>query len=132
MINLIRQFIVFCGVGAVNTVLSLLIILILSEWLGVHYVLANIIGYAAGLTSGFIMHKNITFRAQQNDASLKRQFSSFLVVFAAGYIAQLLLLMILVERLHFPNMLSQIIAWGLYVAISFAGNKFFTFHGEKK
>ena len=128
---LAHQFVVFCGVGAVNTGLSLLIILVLSEMLGVHYIVANIIGYAAGLASGFIMHRKITFRAQQTDKTLKKQFSSFLIVFVLGYAAQLLLLMLLVERLHLPNMPSQIIAWGLYVAVSFAGNKFFTFHGDK-
>lgn len=132
MVNLIRQFILFCGVGAVNTALSLLIILIFSEILHVHYVVANIIGYAAGLTSGFIMHKKITFRAQQSDAAFKKQFSSFLIVFGVGYAAQLLFLMLLVENMHLPNMPSQIIAWALYVAISFAGNKYFTFHGGKK
>jgi putative flippase GtrA len=131
MVNIIRQFIVFCGVGAVNTALSLLIILFLSEMLHVHYVIANIIGYAAGLTSGFLMHKNITFRTQHSESAFKKQFSSFLIVFGVGYTAQLLLLMMLVEHLHLPNMPSQIIAWGLYVIVSFAGNKYFTFYGGK-
>lgn len=129
--GLAHQFVVFCGVGALNTALSLLIILVLTELLGVHYILANIIGYAAGLASGFIMHKRITFRAQKTSKTLKKQFSSFLIVFGMGYIAQLLLLLLLVERIHLPNMPSQIIAWGLYVAVSFAGNKYFTFHGDK-
>ena len=127
--NILTQIITFCGVGGVNTVLSLLIILLLSEVLHVHYVLANIAGYAAGLVSGFIMHKHITFRAQASTRPVARQFISFLGVFATGYALQLGILMLLVEQMHIPNMPAQIAAWLAYVAISFAGNKYFTFEG---
>lgn len=129
--NITQQFIVFCGVGGINTVLSLLIILVLSEFLDFYYVLANIIGYAAGLISGFIMHKNITFRASHSSKSSQKQFSSFLIVFAVGYVAQLVVLMLLVEQIALPNMPSQIISWCAYVVLSFVGNKYFTFHGDQ-
>lgn len=129
--TLLRQIITFCGVGGLNTVLSLAIILLLSEMLHVHYVLANIIGYAAGLVSGFVMHRHITFRTQNSTRALHRQFASFLIVFAAGYIAQLGVLVLLVEHMRIPNMPAQIMAWIAYVAISFTGNKYFTFHGGR-
>ncbi len=128
---LIRQIITFCGVGGLNTILSLAIILGLSEILHVHYVLANIIGYAAGLMSGFIMHKKITFRAQSGSGASARQFATFLIVFAIGYAVQLVALMLLVEHIHIPNIPAQVMAWGVYVAISFAGHKYFTFHGDR-
>lgn len=128
---LMRQIITFCGVGGLNTLLSLAIILGLSELLHVHYVLANIIGYAAGLVSGFIMHKRITFKAQTGGSPAARQFITFLIVFAVGYAAQLGALMLLVEKLHIPNIPAQIAAWIVYVAVSFAGHKYFTFHGDR-
>ena len=128
---LMRQIITFCGVGGLNTLLSLAIILGLSELLHVHYVLANIIGYAAGLVSGFIMHKRITFKAQTIGSADARQFITFMVVFAVGYAAQLGVLMLLVEQMHTPNIPAQIMAWVVYVAISFAGHKYFTFHGGR-
>ncbi len=128
---IIQQFIVFCGVGAINTALSLLIILVLSEYMGAHYVLANVIGYAFGLASGFFMHKNLTFKSQEQGKPVKAQALSFLIIFAIGYAAQLGLLVLLVEKMHLANMPAQIIAWCLYVGISFTGNKFFTFDGDK-
>lgn len=128
---LYQQIILFCGVGTVNTATSLLIILVLSEFLGVHYVLSNIIGYAFGLASGFIMHKTITFRSQLSQKPTARQVLSFLVIFSLGYAAQLGLLLLLVEMIRLPNAFSQIIAWFLYVAVSFTGNKYFTFNGDK-
>lgn len=127
----LQQFILFCGVGAINTGLSLLIILALSEYFGVHYVGANIIGYACGLASGFIMHKNLTFKSQMPSKSTKSQALSFLIIFAVGYAVQLALLVLLVEKIHLDNVPAQIIAWCLYVGISFTGNKYFTFDGGK-
>lgn len=130
--NIIQQIITFCGVGGLNTVLSLAIILLLSEVLHVHYVLANVVGYGAGLMSGFIMHKHITFKAQNSARALPQQFISFLIVFAVGYSVQLGVLMVLVEHLYIINMIAQIMAWLVYVAVSFTGNKYFTFKGTFK
>lgn len=134
--NIFVQFITFCGVGGFNTALSLTIILLLSEIFQVHYVLANMVGYGAGLISGFIMHKHFTFRAQQQDQPgtlpAARQFVRFLSVFAIGYSAQLFVLMALVQTGRMDNMPAQITAWIVYILISFAGNKFFTFAGLRK
>lgn len=128
--HLIRQVLIFCGVGGLNTLLSLGIILSLSEIFHVHYVLANTVGYAMGLLSGYLLHKKITFKTQDGNAAPLQQFFIFLIVFAIGYTVQLGALMMLVETVHVPNILAQIIAWVVYVSISFAGHKFFTFHGD--
>lgn len=131
---LAKQIVVFCGVGALNTALSLFIILLLSEGLHLHYVIANIIGYGCGLISGFAMHKNLTFRDQlkgQTDDT-QTQMAVFLLVFGVAYGAQLGLLVMLVETMQLPNMLSQILAWGFYVALSFVGHKFMTFRNHKR
>ncbi len=122
-----QQLVTFCGVGVLNTVFSLAIILGLSEYFSVHYVLANIIGYAAGLLLGFTLHKFITFRSQSGTQAARWQFVKFLVVFGVGYLAQLGALMILVEGLGAANIPAQITAWLFYVAVSFTGNKLFTF-----
>lgn len=127
--SLIRQIVVFCGVGALNTALSLFIILLLSEGLHVHYVIANLIGYGCGLLSGFAMHKNLTFRDQLKDQSTdtQTQMAVFFLVFGIAYGAQLGLLVVLIEKIHLSNMPAQIMAWGFYVALSFVGHKFMTF-----
>lgn len=123
----LRQLILFCGVGVLNTVFSLLIILGLSEYFQVHYIYANIIGYLAGLILGFTLHKFITFKSHAGAQAAHWQFLKFLAVFGAGYLAQLCALLILVEILFIGNITAQIAAWVFYVAISFLGNKLFTF-----
>jgi putative flippase GtrA len=131
--SLLRQFVTFCGVGAINTALSLTIILVLSELAGFHHVIANIIGYAAGLVVGFFLHRGITFaKTAQSGSGLSHQAKSFLIVFAIGYVAQLLLLLLLVDVFGWHEALSQILAVGLYTIISFIGNRQITFKAQPK
>ena len=127
LIALLRQLIVFCGVGVINTVFSLLIIFALSAGLGAHYVVANIIGYGCGLVLGFLMHRTFTFREARYHLKIHGQISRFLIVFAVSYGCQFAFLIFLVEFLAVPDLPSQVIAWLLYVPISFLGNKYFAF-----
>ncbi|QQG35641.1 MAG: GtrA family protein [Micavibrio aeruginosavorus] len=130
--SLVRQIFIFCGVGAFNTALSLIVILLLSEGLHANYVLANVIGYGCGLASGFAMHKNLTFQDQLEGRSvnMQTQMAVFLLVFGVAYAMQLGLLVVLVEKMHLANLPSQILAWFIYVAASFAGHKFMTFRNR--
>lgn len=127
LIALARQFILFCGVGVVNTVLSLLVILTLSELLGVNYVIANMVGYALGLLVGFFMHRGITFASTSKNGAISRQARHFLIIFGIAYIVQLLFLILLVDFMGWNNVLSQILACALYTVINFIGNRHLTF-----
>jgi putative flippase GtrA len=94
-------------------------------------VLANIIGYAVGLVAGFFLHRGITFaKTAQSGSGLSQQAKSFLIVFAVGYAAQLLLLLLLVDVLGWNDALSQILAVGFYTIISFIGNRQITFKAK--
>ncbi len=121
----LRQFVIYCLVGSINTVAALAVILGLSELMHVNYVLANIAGYALGLAIAFVMHRKVTFRGADKEAAT-RQLGPFLMVFAAGYIVQLCALVAL-HKSGLSNPVSQIIACGIYVIVSFIGNKHLTF-----
>lgn len=131
VIATIKHFILFGGVGAINTVVSLAVIFGLSKGFGMHYLLANIIGYAVGLALGFILHKSITFRATSDHSPAPRQIKLFLVVFTTAYACQFLVLITLVDGMGMNDMLAQIIACGVYTAIGFWGNRHWTFKGRK-
>lgn len=130
LMALTRQFIVFCGVGILNTAFSLAIILGLSEIAGVYYIYANIIGYAVGLAFGFLMHRGITFSAQANKHAPLIQVRFFLLVFAIAYAIQLVFLIVLVDIMGWGGAIAQIAACGLYALISFAGNRQLTFKAK--
>ncbi len=125
LIPTIKQFFKFCGVGSINTIVSLIIIFILSEIFNIHYIISNIWGYLAGVILGFILHKTLTFQDKSNERS--KQFAKFVTIFITAYIIQLISLAILVDLLSYPEFISQVIAAGIYTAINFVGNKIFTF-----
>ena len=127
-----RQFITFCGVGAINTLAGLAMILTLSEIFGLHYMLANFLGYCFGLLIGFVLHRSITFRNEADRTLIKREFVNFVLIFAIAYLVQLGALYVLVEWLGVITQLSQILAIGIYTLINYFGNKVITFRGQKE
>lgn len=125
--DIVKQFIIFCGVGSINTVVGLAVILVLSEMAGVHYILANFLGYGAGLILGFFLHKNITFKGQSDPTRSRSEFIKFVVVFAIAYSVQLLGLIFMVRILGIYEPLAQILAIGIYTILNYLGNRLITF-----
>lgn len=121
---MIKQFIVFCGVGGINTAIGLAAILFFSEILNFHYMTANALGYAVGLGAGFVLHKKLTFN---NEGRALPQLGAFTAVFGIAYAAQFALLTGLVDFVGMKAALAQILAVGLYTVISYFGHKFVTF-----
>jgi putative flippase GtrA len=126
---LLKQFITFCGVGTVNTVAGLSIILFLSEIAGIHYMAANATGYAAGLLIAFFLHRRMTFREARHHAAGK-QIAPFIAVFLVSYVCQFAVLVLLVDRWGINDALSQVVAVGVYAIVNFTGNKFMTFRAS--
>lgn len=124
--RLIRQFIVFCGVGSVSTIFTIVLILGLTK-AGIHYILANALGYLLGLCVSFLMHRSITFRDHAKDGEIARQSVAFILVFAVGYLTQLACLYFMVHILSWNDKFSQIATMAVYVVISFTGNRLKTF-----
>ena len=127
----VRRFITFAGVGAINTAVGLALILFLSEVLHVQYMVANAIGYLFGLGMGFFMHRGITFRDVSHMSKMGAQFRSFAMIFVIGYAVQFAALFVMEHMLGWANWFSQVVACGLYIVISFTGNRFMTFPAER-
>lgn len=121
----IKQFFRFCGVGAINTVVSLIIIFILSEVFNTHFITANIFGYLIGVILGFVLHKTLTFK--DTSTKTKKQFIQFISVFFATYVLQLAALTLFINILGIFEFAAQILAAGVYTLLNFMGNRFFTF-----
>ena len=130
--DIIKQFIIFCGVGSINTIFGLAVILALSELAGVHYVLANLLGYTAGLVLGFFLHKNITFKDQSDPTRSRAEFLKFITVFAIAYGIQLGGLIFMVRFIGIPEVVAQILAIGIYTAINYLGNRLITFRAKQE
>jgi putative flippase GtrA len=113
---LVPQFGRFLLVGAANTLLSLVTILLLSRAAGADYRAANAVGYGVGLVSSFILNRLWTFRSR---GTVAPQVWKFLLTFGACYAAQFGLLVLMVDRLHWDPLLSQVAAMAAYTALGY-------------
>lgn len=129
---LLLQFLKYCGVGVVNTVVGLAVILGLSHFAGWHYVAANAAGYAVGLVCSFILNRTFTFRESAAGTAAGRQWMPFIVLMLAAYAVQLGALCVMVEWLRVPEAVAQVLAIGLYTGMGFVGSRLFVFRGKQE
>ena len=73
-------------VGALNTILTLIVIFLCKSMLDMNPDVANAIGYVAGVINSFLWNRAWVFKA--GDGSISRQAVKFLVGFAVCYILQ--------------------------------------------
>lgn len=80
------QFVRYCIVGALNTMVCLGVIFVCKSLVGVNPYLSNILGYAAGLINSFLWNKQWVFRTH---GGYSREALRFLAGFALCYVLQL-------------------------------------------
>ncbi|WP_062204495.1 GtrA family protein [Aureimonas sp. AU12] len=118
------QLIRYGFVGVLNTAITAAVILALT-FLGFDLLLANALGFAAGLLNSFLLNRRLTFRA---GASSTRTKLSFLVGFALCYALNLSIVMALDGVLH--PAATQLAGMIVYNLSFFAWMKFRVFKVE--
>lgn len=87
------QFMKYAIVGAMNTLLTLLVIYICKSYLEVNPYVSNAIGYFVGLINSFLWNRSWVFNAK--DGKIHNQAIKFLVGFAICYVIQFFIVWIL-------------------------------------
>ncbi|WP_076998639.1 GtrA family protein [Variovorax sp. KK3] len=118
------QFLRFLTVGVFNTVFGYCIIFACMYLAGLSAEVSNVIGYAVGLTTSYLLNRNFTFRSKQ---SRRGEVVRFVIVFAIAYMANFLALLLLIRQIGVHEGLSQILAGAVYVLASYAMNKLYVF-----
>lgn len=124
----INQLVKYGIVGASNTVITAAVIWILMKFTPASDVLANAMGYAAGVLNSFILNKQWTFKHKGKWTSGAVKFG---VVFGVCYIMQLALLVWVLEPyVDIKPYYKQLVAMAFYTVINFILNKFYTFKAK--
>jgi putative flippase GtrA len=119
-----RQFVKYGVVGVGNTALTFVIYTVGVE-IGVLYLLALVVGYAAGAFNSYMLNRHWTFRARH--LSHASSGGRFALVQGCAIAANLLLLYLLVHHLHVDKIASQAILSVPVVCITFFINRKWTF-----
>lgn len=119
----IKQFLQFGIVGITNTLIafSVYYILIFND---VHYLIANLLGWAIGVFNGYYWNYKYVFK---NNVvwwkSLLKTYMSYGLSFFAGVI----LLYVIVEFMYITPVIAPVICLLVTVPLNFLLNKFWTF-----
>ena len=121
---LVRQFLKFSLVGVSNTLLFLAVYTLLTEVLGVYYLLASAIAFAVGAVNGFLLNRAWTFQGHVGDALTPVRW---IVVQGCGLALDELLLYLWVSGLGVDKLVAQAIAIVVVVVLTFLANRAWTF-----
>lgn len=125
--KLLVQAVKFGLVGVVNTLVDygVYTLLLFLPFFKENYVLAQVLGYSAGLCNSLVLNKRWTFA--QREPMTKGQLAGFLLVNLAALAVATGILVLTQESLQLNRYIGKIIATAGSMAVNFLGNKLLVF-----
>ena len=118
------QFIKYCLVGVINTLVCVSVMALLA-YLGAHYLLYTFFGYLVGITVSFTLNFRLTFASQGYVYQrLMRFFGVNLLNLGITESIQF----ILIEWIHLPESVAVGMGMISYVFVGYFANKRWVFH----
>lgn len=115
MPSLRSQLLKYGFVGALNTLITFLVIFVLTQ-MNINPYISNIVGFAFGLLNSFFLNSRFTFKKKSSLNSAVK----FMISFAISYALNLLVLHYLITYTTTPTILAQFLAMVSYnLAFSF-------------
>ena len=124
--NVMNEFFKFAFVGFIGTFINLAVLYMLTDMMGIYYVLSAIVSFMVAMTSNFILNKTWTFKEKAKEKIANKYFT-FFVVSITALVFNLFFLYIFTEYLHIYYLISQVLSIGIGLIINFMGNKIWTF-----
>lgn len=123
----IKQIIRFALVGAMGTIVNLLVLYSFTEVFKIYYIISEIIAFIVAGLHNYILDKIWTFKENIEDKIVFKYFQ-FLTISTISLIVNLSILFILVEFFGIWYIFAEIIAIMGGFLINFSGNKLWTFN----
>lgn len=124
--NIFSEFIKFCTVGFMGTLINLCFLYFATEFLDIHYILSATFAFFLAASHNYILNKFWTFKESMGHQFFQKYLKFFAISLASLGI-NLIILYSLTELIGIYYILSQLIAIGIALSINFTGNKFWTF-----
>jgi len=124
--ELFSQAFKFAIVGVINTLINLVLLYLLTEFLGIHYLVSAFFAFVVANLNSFILNKIWTFKESIKHKAASR-YVKFIAVSVTALAVNLIFLYVLVEFFRVWYMFAQVLAVLLNFLINFFGNKIWTF-----
>lgn len=132
MRKLIEQFIKFGLVGVVNTVLGLVI-----YWgcvaLGIHYLLANAVGFVITVAISYVLNNLFTFKTKDGQAewSVRTLLKAYASYFTSGMVLNSILLWFWNDQIGLNENLAPVLNLFITVPVNFLFNKLWVYRDKR-
>lgn len=120
------QFVKFGIVGVLNNLISYGTYLAL-WFLGVHYMIANIIGFSVSVFNSYYWNNKYVFSSDKKRVWWKTFFKTYISYAGTGIILSNILLFLWVDKIGISAIISPIINLIITVPINFVVNKFWAY-----
>jgi putative flippase GtrA len=101
--TLMGQLIRFGTVGGFVTALSVIVYYVPATWLGVHPLLANLLGYGVAVALGYVLHSRVSFKGHGSRENPVQRTGRFFIVSLVSLGLNSLFVGILTGPLHGPT-----------------------------
>ena len=124
--NIINEFFKFAFVGGIGTIINIAILYLLTEKLGIYYLISAIFSFIIAMSSNFILNKVWTFK-ENIKLGIGKKYLQFGLVSITALLVNLFFLYIFTEFFKIYYLISQVLAIGISFIVNFVGNKIWTF-----
>jgi len=126
-----KQFLKFCIVGGLGTIVNLAVLYSLVEFVKLWYIFAAVIAFVIAATHNYVLNKIWTFEDRRTGkVFVVKQWIKFFTISVFSLCINLLVLWFLVEFVNLWYIFAQIIAIFVALFSNFLGNKYWTFKGK--
>lgn len=120
----INKFIKFGLVGVLNTLINWIIFALLN-FVGVYYIVANVIAYAIATANSYIWNSKWVFKYNGEDK--KETTAKFIILNLIGLALNTAILYFLVDILSFNKLVGLVITTAIVMVINYIVNKIWVF-----
>lgn len=121
------EFIKFCIVGVIATLVNYGFFYLFLNQLKVHYLLSSSFGFICGLIVGYPLNKYWTFSSKEKAVS---HAAPYLAIYLFSLILSLFFLKIAVDYFKLLPEIANVLVIGLTTCTNFIGTKFFVFKAK--
>lgn len=124
-----RQLLAFAGVGATATAIQYAVLLLAVQFLHSNAVIASSAGFAISAGVNYLLNYHFTFRSSNSHVVAIGRFA---IVAGIGFLLNAASMYLLVQWLHVPYVIAQLISSGAVMLWSYAGSARWTFVGQER
>ncbi|MFD2117957.1 GtrA family protein [Paenibacillus yanchengensis] len=136
-----KQFVMFNMVGLLNTFVDIAIFSLMI-WFGSFIVLAQVLGYIAGMLNSYVWNSRITFRQSTHEQTPNKRESMindrtvqkgrFIIWNGLLLLLSTVLIVVSTDYIHLGVAISKALTTVLIVVINYAGSKYWVFVDQEK